>query len=77
MELHESNDKKDLIVTFDLPGFKKEEITIDMHGDRLIVSGHFNKAASAPDQDGFSIRKKAYGKFTRSLLLPSGTKVCK
>ncbi|KAH7885838.1 small heat shock protein [Phlebopus sp. FC_14] len=58
---------------FDLPGMKTEDVTVDVHGDRLIVSGESDVSESR-EEGGFAVRERAYGKFSRTLALPQGTK---
>ena len=52
---------------FDLPGVKKEDIHIDVDGDRLSISAQRSSGREEKDQDGNYIRcERSYGSFSRS-----------
>lgn len=72
MDLHE--DTKTVTATFDLPGMSKEAVKIDVHNGRLTISGE-NKGLQEKMEKGYTVRERSYGNFSRSLPLPSGTKV--
>lgn len=74
MDFHESKDNNEFTATFELPGMKKEDVTIDVHDNRLIVSGH-SSLSNELEKDGYAIRERKYGKFSRTLNLPVGIKV--
>ncbi|KIJ30810.1 hypothetical protein M422DRAFT_267641 [Sphaerobolus stellatus SS14] len=73
MDLHESKDKNELTAIFELPGMKKEEVSIDVHNNRLVVSGQ-STLSNELDKDGYAIRERRFGKFQRMLPLPHGIK---
>jgi hypothetical protein len=75
MDLHESKDKNEMTATFELPGMTKEDIDVDVHNNRLVVSGQ-GTISNELDNDGYVVRERRFGKFSRTLPLPSGTKVC-
>ncbi|KAF8334091.1 HSP20-like chaperone [Cantharellus anzutake] len=74
--------------TVEVPGFRRGDLSIELHDDRLTISGEPEdvtterpsdsteqerqvvKAASSP----YVIRERSYGKFSRSINLPQGTK---
>jgi len=60
--------------TFDLPGLKSEDVTIDVHHNRVTVSGE-STTSNDREEDGYAVRERHYGKFSRTLQLPFGTKV--
>lgn len=74
MDLHENTDNT-VTATFELPGLKKEDVSIDVHNGRLTVSGE-SKRSTEHDENGYAIRERRFGKFTRTLRLPQGIKVC-
>jgi HSP20 family protein len=74
MDLHENSEKNTVTATFDLPGSKQEDVKVDIHGDRLTISGE-RGVDQTRDEDGYSVRERSWGKFSRTLLLPQGTKV--
>lgn len=55
------------ILKADLPGVKKEEINIDIDGDRLSISAQRNTSTEEKDNNGNLIRCERYsGSFSRS-----------
>lgn len=51
----------------DLPGFKKEDIHIDLEGDYLTISASRNASKDEKDEKGNYVRReRCYGSFTRS-----------
>ena len=51
----------------DLPGFKKEDIHIDLEGDYLTISASRNNSKEEKDEKGNYVRReRCYGSFTRS-----------
>lgn len=59
---------------FDLPGIHKKDVSIDVHNNILSVSGE-TKGTAEREEEGYTLRERRYGKFSRSLSLPPGTKV--
>lgn len=74
MDVHHDKDTNNVIVTFDLPGVQKEDVSIDVHNNVLTVSGEI-KASSERTEGGYVVRERQYGKFSRSLSLAQGLKV--
>ena len=51
----------------DLPGMKKEDIHIDVDGDRLSISAERNAVKEEKDENGGYVRcERSYGSFSRS-----------
>jgi HSP20 family protein len=74
MDLHEDAENNTVTAIFDLPGLSKEAVHIDVQNNRLTVSGE-NQSSSEKMEKGYTVRERGYGRFSRSLPLPSGTKV--
>lgn len=74
MDVHEDAEKNIVSATFELPGLKKEDVNIDVHNNLLTVSGE-SKISSEREENGYAVRERRFGKFTRSIPLPDGTKV--
>ena len=74
MDLHEDSESNTVTATFELPGLKKEDVHIDVHHGHLSVSGETSQASEKED-DGYAIRERRFGKFSRTLKLPQGVKV--
>ena len=64
-----------MTATFELPGLTKENVNIDVHNNALTVSGE-SQMSSERDENGYAVRERRYGKFSRSIPLPQGIKVC-
>jgi HSP20 family protein len=73
MDLHEDAEKNLVSATFELPGLVKDNVHIDVHGNRLTVSAE-SKRSEEHDEDGFAVRERYFGKFSRTLQLPFGVK---
>ncbi|KAK0476499.1 HSP20-like chaperone [Armillaria novae-zelandiae] len=73
MDLHENVAKNSVTATFELPGLKKEDVQIDVHDGRLTISGEV-KTSSEHEEEGYAVRERKYGKFSRMLRLPQGVK---
>ena len=52
----------------ELPGLKKEEIEISLHDDTLTISGERKREESSEQE---FLTERLYGKFQRSLTLPT------
>lgn len=56
----------------DLPGFKKEDIKIDIDNDSLTICGERHSAAEEKDNRGNYVRcERSYGSFSRSFNVSS------
>ncbi|KAF8909709.1 small heat shock protein [Gymnopilus junonius] len=73
MDLHEDNEKNIVTATFEFPGVAKENVSIDVHNSRLTVSAE-TKQSSEHDEDGYAVKERRFGKFSRTLQLPQGVK---
>jgi HSP20 family protein len=74
MDLHENQEKNTVTATFELPGLKKENVNIDINNDRLTISGEASEALER-NQDGYVVKERSSGKFSRSIGLPAHTQV--
>ena len=58
------------VVEVELPGVKEEDISVELHGNMLIVKG--NKHSSREEKDKtYYFSERTYGAFQRSFRLPS------
>ena len=64
-----------MTATFELPGLNKENVSIDIHNNVLTVSGE-SKFDSDSNESGYLLRERRFGRFSRSLPVPEGVKVC-
>jgi len=73
MDVHEDAEKNIVSAIFELPGLKKEDVSIDVHNNLLTISGE-SKIADDRDENGYAVRERRFGKFSRSIPLPQGVK---
>jgi HSP20 family protein len=73
MDLHENAETNTVTATFEFPGLKKEDISIDVQNGRMTVSAE-NKISSEHEESGYAVRERRYGKWSRTLQLPQGVK---
>jgi len=72
LDVHDGPDNT-TVASFELPGLKKEDVSIDFHNNVLTVSGE-SKSSSEHGNENYQVRERRWGKFSRSLALPEGTK---
>jgi HSP20 family protein len=63
-----------LITRVDLPGMKKEDVTVHVTENRLELSGERTKEKEETAND-FHRREREYGRFYRAVPLPQGVKL--
>lgn len=63
----------EFIVRTDLPGMKKENVTVEITENVLTISGE-RKSETEEKHEGFYRTERSYGNFYRQILLPEGTK---
>jgi len=73
MDLHEDANNNLVTATFELPGLKKEDVQIDLHNNRLTISGEAN-LSSDHNEEGYAVRERRFGRFSRTVAIPNGTK---
>jgi HSP20 family protein len=64
-----SSDENNIIVRTVLPGFKDDEVNIDVQGEVLTISAE-SKSENNNQQANWHIREMRYGKFSRAITLP-------
>jgi HSP20 family protein len=74
MDVRHDEKANNVTATFELPGMQKKDVSIDIHNNILSVSGE-TKGTTEREEEGYALRERRYGKFSRSLSLPQGTKV--
>jgi len=75
MDLHENPETNLVTATFEFPGVAKENIQINVHNGKLTVSAE-TKESEEHSENGYAVRERRYGKYSRTLHLPQGVKVC-
>ena len=75
LNLHEDAEKNIVTATFELPGFSKDEVQINVQNGKLTVSAESEKSGHNADS-GYTLNERIHGKFSRTLQLPQGVQVC-
>jgi HSP20 family protein len=71
VEIHQEGGK--LHVCADLPGLRKEDVTLSLEGDQLILQGERQSSREEGQQgSGLYHSERSYGSFYRSIPLPEG-----
>lgn len=66
-----SEHKDHYLVSFDMPGMKKEDIKIEAKENQLFITGERHREMKGEEnQDGFQHFERSYGKFQRVFSLP-------
>ena len=69
-------DKNNIIVKAELPGIKKDDLSIDVKNNVLTLSGE-RKHEEETTKENFHRIERSYGTFSRSFTLPDSVKVDK
>ncbi|KAF8334090.1 HSP20-like chaperone [Cantharellus anzutake] len=82
LDLRENPDNT-LTAILEVPGLKREDVNIELHGDRLTISGERkHEKETRPAEEGetgerrghsWVLRERYYGKFSRDIGVPEGT----
>jgi len=64
-----SEAEKAIVVQAELPAMSEQDVKIDVHKNRVIISGE-KKNELNEDQNNYHICELSYGKFSRSVSLP-------
>jgi HSP20 family protein len=68
VDIYETDDA--LVFQAELPGISKDEVSIEIHQNTLILRGERKHAAQVP-ADRYHRTERAYGPFQRSFVLPT------
>jgi len=68
LDVHE--DKEQFTVNLELPGLKREDISVHLEDGALVISGERKVEAVSEDTEVHR-RERYYGKFSRALTLPT------
>jgi HSP20 family protein len=68
VDIYETDDA--LVFQADLPGVDKDEVSIEVHNNTLILRGE-RKHDAAVTEDNYHRVERAYGPFQRSFVLPT------
>jgi len=70
MDVHEADSL--VTVTFELPGLKKDDVNIDVHENRLVISGEVPENTEGTGGQ-YVVKERKRGSFGRTLVLPPNT----
>lgn len=66
------NETKDhYLVSFDMPGVKKEDIKIEVQGNQLVISGERQREVKEENGEATLHHERMYGRFERTFTLPA------
>lgn len=65
-----ADDADRISVTAELPGFKEEDVKVELQGDVLTISGERRRESEKKDRDYRRV-ERSYGQFRRSFTLPA------
>ena len=68
-DVNETNDH--YLVSFDMPGMKKEDIKIELLGNQLVIAGERQREVKSENSETYIRHERAYGKFERTFTLPT------
>ena len=68
VDIYETDDA--FLLKADLPGFTKDDVTIEMQQNRLIIRGERKRETEAKE-DQYHRLERAYGRFERAFWLPT------
>jgi HSP20 family protein len=68
VDIYETDDA--FVLKAELPGFRKEDVTIEMQDNRLIIRGE-RKREDEVKEDRYHRIERAYGRFERAFWLPT------
>ncbi|KAG2063266.1 HSP20-like chaperone [Suillus decipiens] len=74
MDLHENAEAKRVTATFELPGVRQEDVNVEVHGNRLTISGE-SKRSENYNKGSYVVEERSFGKFSRTLQIPQGINV--
>lgn len=63
--------KDHYLVSFDMPGVRKEDIKIEVQGNNLVISGERQREVKQQDGEATLYHERNYGKFERTFVMPT------
>ncbi|KAF8804139.1 HSP20-like chaperone [Phlegmacium glaucopus] len=73
LNLHEDTEKNIATATFEFPGVSKDDVQLSFQNGKLTVSAETKKSEEHAE-NGYTLRERLFGKFSRTLQLPQGVK---
>jgi len=72
-EIEVATKENEFLVRVDVPGMKKEDITVEFTGEHLLIRGE-RKYEKEEKKEGYFKTERSYGSFCRAVPLPEGVK---
>jgi HSP20 family protein len=72
-----SETKDHYMLSFDVPGIRKEDIKIEVEENRLVIAGERQREVKANGDESALRHERVYGKFERTFTLPNSINVDK
>jgi HSP20 family protein len=72
-EIEVSHAGNKLTIQADLPGVKKDDVTLEVRDNELVISGE-RRTESERKEGGYYQSERSYGSFQRTIRLPEGAK---
>ncbi|OBZ78694.1 17 class I heat shock protein [Grifola frondosa] len=73
MDAEEKDEENVVVITLEFPGLTKDDVTIDVVGDKLTVSAEKKRPHHAQHkQSKYTVRERQHGKLLRTLQLAPG-----
>jgi HSP20 family protein len=63
--------ENEVVLRAEVPGVKKEDLEVTIHGDLLTIRGEVKREAGEEEGE-YRWRERSYGSFSRSVPLPAG-----
>jgi HSP20 family molecular chaperone IbpA/ribosome-associated toxin RatA of RatAB toxin-antitoxin module len=64
---------QEFVISVDLPGVAKQDVHIEVHGDKLTIEGERREPGEQKSLPGYRRSERHYGRFYRQVPLPEGT----
>lgn len=71
MDIFETKD--DFVISAEIPGLKKEDISLTLEDDLLTLKGE-KKRETANEDENYQLNERRFGKFSRSFVMPDSIK---
>lgn len=63
-------EEKNVVVKTDLPGVSKEDVNIDVRGNRVWISAD-TRRETEKEEEGYSMKERSFKRYARSFSLPA------
>lgn len=71
VDLYTRNNSNNSVVSVELPGLSKEDVTVVVRDNSLVIEGEKKQSHEEEDKNTYYYRENYYGKFRRVVQLPT------